>query len=518
MISIGTLAQTAITTTLPGILTDCNSADSAVLQPHSSNTQGTPFKALIVPNSTPPKSTDVCPSTNTAAQGASYTTDSAGKLNFPVKDLLSNYCGASKGQGNATLCVYAVGGTQALAAQVNYSYNTAPNNLPSPTLSEGNKQIIVTINDPSIGRVANYNPTYEVCYADSQHQALINSLVNTTNSCPTPTTGTSTTITLGNLDNGTTYYVIARVQGSSNQWTPALTGKPMNTDGFAEVYDGAQNPLSFGCSQTSGGPATWGLFLLLGLFLRRPRRFLDCLAVLAMTISIPAFADVGQMNFSTIGSTYKPNLDASTKSDGSTARQFYGPMFSDKLLPLIGVEVDWHLFDDFGSLQLGFGAAYAYAGGSALTVDANNQPTTTQSSDPAGLHMLHLRPQLTYLLDSWVDYFPLVPYIRGGIVAASYMFTYQGGLDKEDLNKNKPMGVVFGYEAAAGLMLALDWMEPSVSKAARANNVYDHIYLKSEVAYMPINNFHQNGLDFSPAWPKQDLPLMLTFGLVFEFK
>ena len=102
-------------------------------------------------------------------------------------------------------------------------------------------------------------------------------------------------------------------------------------------------------------------------------------------------------------------------------------------------------------------------------------------------------------------------------LAMGYMFRYQGGIDREQGGVN-PMGLIFGWEAAAGLMLVLDWMEPRVSKAARANNTYDHVYLKAEAAYMPINNFHQNGLNFSPAWPKQDLPLMFTFGLVFEFK
>ncbi|MEI6790263.1 MAG: hypothetical protein WCK42_03680, partial [Myxococcaceae bacterium] len=169
----------------------------------------------------------------------------------------------------------------------------------------------------------------------------------------------------------------------------------------------------------------------------------------------------------------------------------------------------------FGSLQVGMGVAYTYEGGAALKA-VNGQPTCEQTGDSAALHMLHFKPQITYILDNWVDEFPLAPYIRAGIVGVGYLFTYQGGLDKE--GKAKPVGVVFGWEAAAGLMFMLDFLQPSVTESARANGAYDHIFLKAEAAYMPINNFYQNGLNFSPAWPTPNFPLMLTFGLVFEFK
>ncbi len=438
--------------------------------------------------------------------------DSSGLVTVPEVALLSalGVC-STPNSGSGYLCLYQ---NNAFVTKVQFKYDTSPSTLNGISLSAGNKQVTVTVDDPKSG-TANYSTTYQVCY--STDKGSIDLIAGTTTNCKEPKENTSKTITVMDLNNFTPYYFIARVKGSSNQWTtPAQSATPINTDGFAEVYNGAPNPLSWSCAQTSSSPGTWMLLLVLGIFLRRKHRSARSL-LLVLLLAPPVFADLGQINFSITGAPYKPNLDASTKPDGSRARTFYQSMFYDNLLPLMGVEVDVHLVDDFGSLQLGLGTSYTYAGGNALQVNPDGTLTNNRSSDSAGLHMLHLRPQLTYVLDPWVDYFPLVPYVRGGIVSVGYLFTYQGGIDKEPGGKN-PMGFMFGWEAAGGLMFALDWLEPSVSKSARANGVYDHIYLKAEAAYMPINNFYQNGLDFSSAWPTSNIPLLLTFGLVFEFK
>lgn len=501
-----------VVVSIPGVLTDCKSSTVVNVTVMLADTTSV-YATLIADNV---NRNSACPPTNANTQAPIFVV-TRNAIQIPTDALLAPVCTTNAGLiGVNAICIYKT--DQTLFEKVTYQYDTTPNSLSDISLSAGNERITVTIDDHK-SSTANYNPTYQVCYGATQ--ADIAALTNTTSACPSgdkTSENASKNITVTGLTNRTTYWVVARVKGSSNQWSASKPATPELTYGFGKVYDGAPNQLSFSCTQTSAGPGTWMLFLLLGIFLRRPsRRFLYCFAMLAMTISIPALAELGQVNFGIIGSTYKPNLDGSTKADGSQARQFYGTMFEDKLLPLMGVEVDVHLLDDFGSLQLGVGLQYACVGGSALQVDPNGILTNNRSSDSVGLHMLYLKPQLTYILDSWVDTVPLAPYVRGGILAMGYMFRYQGGIDREQGGVN-PMGFMFGWEAAAGLMLAIDWMEPSVSKAARANNTYDHIYLKAEAAYMPINNFHQNGLNFSPAWPKQDLPLMLTFGLVFEFK
>ncbi|MBH1989328.1 MAG: hypothetical protein I8H75_05980 [Myxococcaceae bacterium] len=435
---------------------------------------------------------------------------SNGLANVAPQDLL-NGLGAcqSPASGKAALCIYAV---DAEPFKAQFTYDTFPDAVSIEEIVAGSKRLSMTLKDPKSAH-QDYAPTYEVCFGTDS--ALIGALTHTSAACPSELTTTSAThITLNDLENFQEYTLVARVQRSQNLWSPSLTGTPIDSAGFSKIYDGASNPLSWSCTQTPSAPESWALFLLLLILIAPIRiRFLGALCLL----SVPLWAHLGSINVGLTGSPYRPSLDTSTQINGRAIRPFYGPMFDHKLLPLMGLEVDIHLWDQFGSLQLGGALSYTYAGGKALAMDPSTQAITAhQSSDSVGLHLLHFRPQLTYALDHWVDRVPLVPYVRGGIVCAGYLFTYQNGVDQE--GGANPMGFVFGYEAAAGLMLALDSLEPSVSRNARANGVYDHVYLKAEAAYMPIDNFHQKGLNFSPRWPAADFPLMLTLGLVFEFK
>ena len=71
--------------------------------------------------------------------------------------------------------------------------------------------------------------------------------------------------------------------------------------------------------------------------------------------------------------------------------------------------------------------------------------------------------------DKWASR-PFVPYGRLGLVGAGYAWTREGAFDFDQ--KQDPAGFVFGWEAAAGLMLALDfwdWIDP-FTKATTSYN------------------------------------------------
>jgi hypothetical protein len=229
-------------------------------------------------------------------------------------------------------------------------------------------------------------------------------------------------------------------------------------------------------------------------------------------------ADGGSWNLGLTGSPYKPNLDAD-----KTLFPTYKCLYRDSWLPLLGLEFDFHVYDPFGSIQLGFATAYSWANGNALDALAPGQTdcnTVTLSAVPVALHMFQLRPRLTYVFDRYVNDFPLVPYLRFGLVGTGYYFTYQGQADTFAQAKGRnPTGVRFGYEAAFGVMFSLDVIEPTVASRARASGVYNHTFLKAEIAYMPINDFGQPGLDFSNAG-MFGLPagFLGTLGLNIEFQ
>ena len=180
------------------------------------------------------------------------------------------------------------------------------------------------------------------------------------------------------------------------------------------------------------------------------------------------------------------------------------------------------MLDKFGSLQLGIGLGYTWVNGKGLAYDSSGQPDVNQplADAPLTLHMYLIRPQLTYLFDSFAHIVPFIPYVRGALIAHGYSFrsgnhqepaVMHGGLTQ------KPNGLRFGWLAAAGLMLRLDFLEPGAVRSARGAGFFDHVALKAELAYSKIDSFGRPGFNFSPKdvmgskWP-----LLWTFGLVFD--
>jgi hypothetical protein len=226
---------------------------------------------------------------------------------------------------------------------------------------------------------------------------------------------------------------------------------------------------------------------------------------------------------------YRPALDSEKLSSGESIFPFYKNFFRRKtadkegpINPLMGLEFDWHLWDDFGSLQLGVGLGYTFITGHALELDANNQPDDKKpiSHAKVALHMYQIRPQLTYIFNPYVDYVPLVPYARAALIAHGYSFLELGKNVSEtnaDGKVIKPNGIRFGYQAALGLMLRLDFLDRGAVRSARSGGLFDHIYLKSELSFTKIDGFGTKGFQFSPKDVMgTGLPLMWTFGLVFE--
>lgn len=350
----------------------------------------------------------------------------------------------------------------------------------------------------------------------------------------------STNIVVPNLDNGARYgfrVMLIDSKDGDSKWfepfyeTPEPVSFPLNG------YNGAGGDLSWGCQHTNSGSMGFFITAVLMMMLVRMRtNFLSkkswTLIVVVSTIPLSyapeSHAEFGQMNVGILGAMYRPDLDNESTA-GNTIFPFYKCYFRKKtsdpngpINPLMGVEIDWHLWDNFGSLQLGFGTSYTFTTGRALKLDANNQPDCDAPVDntSVSLHMYQLRPQLTYVFNPFAEYFPFVPYVRGALIGHGYMFFSNGkneSLTAAHGSSMKPNGFRFGYQAAVGMMLMLDFLEPSAVRSARGEGLFEHVYLKGELSYTQIDTFGRPGLNFSSkdvmgtTWP-----LMWTFGLVFE--
>jgi hypothetical protein len=461
---------------------------------------------------------------------------------IPIRKFVPDSACSSDGSvGNMAICIYEKDGDELLAYSI-YGYQTLRAKIGSiEKISASNGAISFKV------RVSNTSGPFKVETCIVKTEAITDSENFKKDDCPIENQKISTSIdvNIDGLENNEPYSFKVRLLEPHNppgKWTEIYQETPIKVAFVLEAYDGKGSPFQFGCSQSGSSSLlfiTLAMMILLMIRLKHHVSFKKYLAfvlkktsgtsVIILVAGVIFFADkshgdLGQMSFGLLGAMYRPDLD-SEQVGQKEIFPFYRCYFKRNKLdkdgpinPLLGIEVDWHLWDEFGSLQLGLGLSYTYVTGQALRIDEENKPDCDNPRENAkvSLHMYQLRPQLTYIFDPFVEYFPLAPYIRGSLIGHGYMF-FQNQKGDYSGGQVKPYGFSFGYQAAIGAMLMLDFLEPSAVLAARGQGFFEHVYLKAELSYTKIDNFGQEGFQFSAkdimgsSWP-----LMWTFGLVFE--
>lgn len=437
---------------------------------------------------------------------------------IPQKTFLpEGACKDTKGkQGKSTICLYDVDGE--LKGEKIVRFNTLVPKLEGPTkivATNGEIKFEIQVTNSASNEV-------EICYAQDKSEDEIKS----TEDC-LETDGfkkiirSAPNVVISGLEDYKKCYFKLRLADKNlaeRKWSKTFTEEPVETIHPLDSYEGKGGLVSYGCNQKNHEGSLFILLLILAAFLLRNSMlkksllnifvFIFCFCLIE---SEKLYAENGQFNIGLLGSIYRPNLDSE-----KGANNFYKLHFRKNekakegpLLPLFGVEFDWHMWDGFGSLQLGFGVAYTFANGYEVEKNVKNKVPNTSIT----MHIYQLRPQLTYMLDEWKESFPIFPYVRAGIIGQGYSFV--GGSMTANSHKNKPHGINFGYQIALGIMLMMDFLEPSALKDA--SDSINHIYLKGELSYTKVDNFGLGGLNFSSKDVMgTNLPLMWTFGLVFE--
>lgn len=325
-------------------------------------------------------------------------------------------------------------------------------------------------------------------------------------------------------------------------WSELVLIEPAPTLGTFDLYDGNGGDLS--CSPSCGAGTTgttaaanagFAAAFVLGLTKRgrrllraARRRRLGVLTVFAVllvgALASPAHAGFGQQTLSLAVSPYKPAIDTEYVAGYQRIFPVYGCLFSGATLVEIGGDADTHLWDGFGSVQVSAGLNLAQARGKAqpMSVLTSGQCETATDTD-VELTLLKLRPGITYRADQLLDWLqvPLVPYARVGLVASAFAFTKEGAFEQGAV---EPVGLRFGWEAAAGLMLALDFLDaidpfvPDTTRRARANGTFDHTFLFAEGAWQRVDSFGRPGLVLSPddVFLGTRMPVMWKLGVAVE--
>lgn len=463
-----------------------------------------------------------------------------GKPKIALNKFLSTaQCEENAKPGSRVLCIYDENGDTLLAYSP-FDYDATQAKLESITdRSAANGEISFRVKTKGI--TGPYK--VKVCYGKSSLGDIVGS------DCPTGFAEKefkSPEIRLTGLENNVEYALKVKLisgKDGEGEWSDPFKETPKAVAFVLSAYNGEGGDLQFNCNHSGDSALVFVIVALCAMagirFRHRSLRmshlnstyFLCAGTLMVATAFFPdlAHAEVGQANVGILGGMYRPDLDNETLSSGDKIFPFYKCYFRRKktdkegpINPLIGGEVDWHLWDKLGSLQFGFGASYTYKEGKALELDANNQPDCDAPIDGAkvSLHMYQIRPQLTYMFNPFAEHFPFVPYVRGALIGHGYMF-FKNGKNESTVhtgsNLVKPNGFRFGYQGAVGMMLMLDFLEPGAVRSARGQGLLEHVYLKGELSYTKIDSFGKKGFNFSAKdIMGTDWPLMWTFGLVFE--
>jgi hypothetical protein len=358
-----------------------------------------------------------------------------------------------------------------------------------------------------------------------------------------------TSVRLGILQDGIPYTVgVAAVDnnGNASPITSGFVQIPVPTINFYEAYRDAGGHATGGYCSLAGRGARLGAISLLAstglaalIVLRRRRRTRRALSrslpflLLALSIN-PAQAQVvthaaaeTSVDPSKAYETpkewaielrfgpYRPNVDS--EFSGSPGVTPYKTMFGGKRHLMSQLEVDWQFFQNFGTLAVGVAVGYSTVSSKAFIADATGacvrdaNDACVRSGDTTSLRLIPIAALLVYRWDVAAEDWkiPLVPYGKLGL---NYTFW-----DITDGNGNVPhaggghgSGGTAGWQAAVGISLLLDFLDPDAARGLDMETNINHSYV-----FFEWNRVDATGLGMSNKLHVGDSRWVI--GLMFEF-
>lgn len=177
---------------------------------------------------------------------------------------------------------------------------------------------------------------------------------------------------------------------------------------------------------------------------------------------------------------YKPALDSEFKG-GATPHQTYFGSDSDLLFQ---TEVDYQFLRVFGTLAVGAQIGYLRQSGKALTEAGE------ESGDVTRLWLVPTSLQLVYRMDEAARRLniPIAPYGKLGLSYTLWRITNANG-EVASFDGHRARGGTAGWQAAAGVALLLDFIDPASARALDSETGLNHTYLFAEVAHYDVSGF-----------------------------
>lgn len=334
---------------------------------------------------------------------------------------------------------------------------------------------------------------------------------------------TGTSYQIGGLTNGTPYNVtVVSVDSHDNESAPAAikTAAPIQVQDIWQFYKangGAEEGNYAACNASPVGSSRAGLLAVLllaggAVWLGRRRKSLRSLAIVlvagGLIIALPGRSEAASPLTSSLDirfGSYTPQVDREFASTNKATP--YATLMNDGAWE-IGATLDWRIWHAFGEFSMGMGAARWTKEGQSLTLTgATTADTTSLSIVPISIDAVYRFDVLAERYD-----FPLIPYVRGGVVYALWwMENGLGNLSRTTIGGTEYVGRggTGGFYGTVGLRLLLDVFEPQSARSFDIEMGVNHSYLFAEYKKLSLTDFgNPKSIDLSDD--------VLNFGLAFD--
>ena len=211
---------------------------------------------------------------------------------------------------------------------------------------------------------------------------------------------------------------------------------------------------------------------------------------------------------------YTPAIDSEFSGTGVKPQSH---IFGSQKRPMWQLEFDWEILQAFGTLSLGGVVGYykenalAPCAASILQTDPSQCDKSGRSGDNTSLRLIPLAALVIYRLDVAAQQWkiPLVPYGKVGLNYTIWTVN-DGNGNVAYAGGGRGQGGTAGWQAAVGISLQLDFLDPSSARGFDADSGVNHTY-----AFFELDTIQSSGLGSSNKLHVGDNTWFA--GLMFEF-
>jgi hypothetical protein len=210
---------------------------------------------------------------------------------------------------------------------------------------------------------------------------------------------------------------------------------------------------------------------------------------------------------------YTPDVDSEFGGSGTGPQSF---IFGNSKRPMWQLEFDWEILQVFGTLSVGGVVGYYKENAKAcklegLQDDPSAKMSCTRSGDNTSLRLIPFAALAVYRFDVLAEHWkiPLVPYGKFGFNYTLWKVT-DGNGNTPSAGGGRGAGGTLGWQAAVGISLLLDFIDPSAARGFDADSGVNHTY-----AFFELATIQSSGLGRGNALRVGDNTWFA--GLMFEF-